>query len=42
VELPIRKAKDGMGSIEPTTLIDEFKNSVKLYGLRPALSVKRN
>jgi long-chain-fatty-acid--CoA ligase ACSBG len=42
VELPIRKTKDGVGSVEPTTLIDEFKNSVKQFGDRPALSVKRN
>ena len=42
VELPIRKAQEGVGALEATTLIDEFRQTVREYGGKPALSVKRN
>lgn len=42
VELPIKKTRDGIGSLEPSTIIDEFRNTAKIYADRQALSVKRN
>ena len=42
VELPIKKASEGIGSIYPTTLIDEFRRVVVLYKDLPALSFKIN
>ena len=41
-ELPIRMGKDGIASLKPTTLIEEFKQAVSKYALRSALSVKIN
>lgn len=42
VELPIKRASEGIGALEPTTIIDEFRRSAKIYANRPAISVKRN
>jgi hypothetical protein len=42
VELPIRKTVEGIGAIEPSTLIDEFCIASKLYNSKPAMSFKKN
>ena len=42
VELPIKRASEGIGALEPTTIIDEFRRSAKIYANRSAISVKRN
>lgn len=42
VELPIRKGIEGIASLEPVTLIDEFRGAVATHADKPALSVKRN
>lgn len=41
VELPIRKSAEGVASLEPTTLIDEFRRANEIFRDRAALSVKR-
>ena len=42
VELPIRIGKDEASSLEPTTLIDEFRTTLSKWADRPALSKKVN
>jgi long-chain-fatty-acid--CoA ligase ACSBG len=42
VELPIKRTLEGIGSLEPSTIIDEFRRTIILYKDRPALSAKRN
>lgn len=41
VELPIRKSQDGIGALEPTTLIDEFRLASKVFAKKPAFSWKK-
>lgn len=41
-ELPIRVGSSGVESLPPVTIPEEWKNTLKMYGDLPALSIKRN
>jgi hypothetical protein len=41
VELPIRLGTSEIQRIAPTTVVDEWKNTLENFGKQPALSVKR-
>ena len=42
VELPIRLGKDDIQSLQPTTIIDQWKITLKKFGKLPAVSTKKS